>query len=582
MTTDSEKLDTLQAVELAEGIEIRLRMAGPMLRAGAYLIDFAIRVGIFFGLSIGVSLVGIAIGDNVANGVMLLAWFLMDWLYPVLFESGKRGATPGKRAMGLRVVQASGSPITLGQAIVRNFLRFVDCMPMFTYFFGLMSCLVTRRFQRLGDLAAGTVVIYDRVPAMPVIAAPPPMNPVPLPVGLTLDEMRSLTLFRERAGLWSEARRAEIADQATVLSGSTGAVGVTRLVAMAHWVQERMEGSLASRAAVAADNGKAVDSAAGSFEAANAPRWDQFHSLVGGLESRKPTPDAAKLPRLFRELSLDLSLAETRMYGARVTERLNELVIRGYELIYRTRRGGWEHFIAFVAGGFPRAVRSEWRLFWLCSAVFWIPFFTLLLSANHDIRWIEAVLGPQGMASMEQMYAGREEQLTHLRSEYGSNFMMFCFYIYNNVAIDFRIFAGGIAAGMGTLFFILFNGIQLGASAGYANHACNPESFWSFVAGHSSLELLGMIVAGMAGMRLGLAILNPGRLPRVRALVEASKRALPLIYGAALMTSLAAVVEGFWSAQPVPSGVKYAVGIVGWILHVVYFMMVGRRSGHAS
>ncbi len=182
---------------------------------------------------------------------------------------------------------------------------------------------------------------------------------------------------------------------------------------------------------------------------------------------------------------------------------------------------------------------------------------------------------------MEEMYAGKEEQISHLRSEYGSNFMMFCFYIYNNVAIDFRIFAGGMAAGVGTLFFLLFNGLQLGASAGYANHACNPESFWSFVAGHSSLELLGMIVAGMAGMRLGLAILNPGRLPRVRALVEASKQALPLIYGAALMTAMAAVVEGFWSAQPLPSTLKYTVGIIGWILHVIYFTYAGRRAGHA-
>jgi uncharacterized membrane protein SpoIIM required for sporulation len=230
---------------------------------------------------------------------------------------------------------------------------------------------------------------------------------------------------------------------------------------------------------------------------------------------------------------------------------------------------------------FPQMVRKEWRLFWLCNAVFWLPFFALMISADHDIRWIQSVLGADGMASMEQMYGGKEEQLSHLRSEYGSNFMMFCFYIYNNVAIDFRIFAGGMVAGLGTLFFLLFNGLHLGAAAGYVNHACNPESFWSFVAGHSSFELLGMIVSGMAGMRLGLAILRPGRLPRVRALVEASKQAMPLIYGAALLTALAAVVEGFWSAQAIPSNLKYTVGIIGWVLHIAYFMLAGRRSGHA-
>ncbi len=236
---EPDKLDTLQAVELAEGIEIRLRMAGPVLRIGAYGIDLLIRTAVLVIAGIGASLAGIAIGGKVVAGVMLLAWFLMDWLYPVVFEAGKRGATPGKRIMGLRVVQTTGSPITFGQAIVRNFLRFIDGMPAFTYCFGLTSCLATKRFQRLGDLAAGTVVVYDRIPPMPVIASPPPMVAVPLPVGLTVNEMRALALFRERAGLWSDGRRAEIADQASVLSGASGTAGVNRLMAMAHWVQEK-------------------------------------------------------------------------------------------------------------------------------------------------------------------------------------------------------------------------------------------------------------------------------------------------------------------------------------------------------
>jgi len=236
---DPEKLDTLQVVELADGVEIRLRMAGPMLRAGAYGIDLMIRGAVLIlGASI-ISIAGLAIGGKVAQGLILLAWFLMDWLYPIIFEIGKRGATPGKRVMGLRVVQATGSPITLGQAVVRNFLRFIDGMPFFTYAFGLTACLATKRFQRLGDLAAGTVVIYERVQAMPPMALPPPIVAVPLPVGLNAGELRALALFRERAALWSEGRKIEIADQASVLSGVTGAAGVGRLLAMAHWVQEK-------------------------------------------------------------------------------------------------------------------------------------------------------------------------------------------------------------------------------------------------------------------------------------------------------------------------------------------------------
>ena len=321
---------------------------------------------------------------------------------------------------------------------------------------------------------------------------------------------------------------------------------------------------------------------AGDFEHQNASRWAEYERLVTSIEKGKAGPDAEDLPKRFRELSLDLSLAESRMYGGQITERLNQLVIRGYELIYQRRRGSWESIVSFVTMEFPQTVRREWRLFLLCNAVFWIPFLAMILSVNHDISWVQATLGADGMSSMEQMYGGQEEQISHLREKHGSNFMMFCFYIQHNVGIDFQIFAGGILAGLGTLFFLLFNGLYLGAAAGYVNHACNPESFWSFVAGHSSPELLGMIISGMAGMRLGLAILKPGRLPRARALTEAAKQALPLIYGAALMTILAASIEGFWSALVIPVGVKYTVGIVGWVLHILYFSLAGRRYERAT
>jgi uncharacterized membrane protein SpoIIM required for sporulation len=320
----------------------------------------------------------------------------------------------------------------------------------------------------------------------------------------------------------------------------------------------------------------------GDFEHKNAQRWAEYEALLELARKRRPDdPRVAELPRRFREMCLDLSLAEARMYGSQITDKLNAMVICGYERLYRTRRGGWERFAQFVTHGFPQAVRRDWRLFWLCNAAFWVPFVAMMLSVNHDIRWVQACLGADGMADMERMYAGSDEQIAHLREEYGSNFMMFCFYIWNNVAIDFRIFAGGILAGLGTMFFLLFNGVYIGAAAGYANHACDPVSFWSFVSGHSSFELLGMVVAGMAGMRIGLAILHPGRLPRVRALTTAARDALPLLYGAALLTTLAAAVEGFWSAQPVAPAVKYTVGIMGWLLHAAYFAFAGRqlRSG---
>ena len=156
--------------------------------------------------------------------------------------------------------------------------------------------------------------------------------------------------------------------------------------------------------------------------------------------------------------------------------------------------------------------------------------------------------------------------------------MMFAHYIQNNVGIDFRLFAGGILYGVGTLFFLIYNGIYFGAVIGYVTAAGDPEKLWRFVAGHSSFELLGMLVVGMAGLKMGFSLLAPGQLSRSQALSKAGRDCLPLLIGGASITALAAVVEGFWSAQPISAEVKYTVGISFWGLHLVYFVFAGRRA----
>ncbi len=315
----------------------------------------------------------------------------------------------------------------------------------------------------------------------------------------------------------------------------------------------------------------------GSFEKKNGPRWCEMDTVMEAWEKRRLDVDVRSLPRLFRQACADLALARHRMYGDRMVRTLNERVIRGYKLLYRGRSAGLERCAIFLLATFPQCIRREWRLFWLCNALFWLPFFALMVSVHWDLVWVQSALGQDGMVSMEKMYGGDgAAQTSHLREEFGSNFLMFAHYIQNNVGIDFQLFAGGILAGLGSVFFIVFNGVMIGASAGYANYACHPESFWSFVSGHSSFELLGMCVVGMAGMRMGLGLVMPGRLPRSRSLRESTVRAMPLLFGGALMTAIAAVIEGFWSARNLPSEWKYAVGIMFWVLHAVYFLGMGR------
>lgn len=247
MEESAGRIDTLQAIELAEGVEVRLRIAGPFLRGMALLIDMGLQLLVVIVAGIVMGIAGAALDWNVAVGVWDLASFFVWWWFPVFFEASSWGATPGKRAMGLRVVQTSGAPITFAQAVVRCFLRVGDGMPYLfggvvgipTMGFGLATCLATKRFQRLGDLAAGTVVIYDKVLPEPAVPAPPPMAAARPAVALRPEEVRAVVAFRERSGLWSEGRRAEIADHASELTGGKGPAGVSRMMAIAHWLQEK-------------------------------------------------------------------------------------------------------------------------------------------------------------------------------------------------------------------------------------------------------------------------------------------------------------------------------------------------------
>jgi uncharacterized membrane protein SpoIIM required for sporulation len=128
---------------------------------------------------------------------------------------------------------------------------------------------------------------------------------------------------------------------------------------------------------------------------------------------------------------------------------------------------------------------------------------------------------------------------------------------------------------------VLFNGAHIGAAAGYVHHACNPQTFYSFVAGHSAPELMGIVISGMAGMRLGLSLIHPGPHDRRTALVLGGRRSVLLLLGACVLTAFAAVIEGFWSANPLPPWIKYTFGAVMWTLTIAYLGFCGRRR-HAA
>src|SRR5262249_11922386 len=145
-------LDTTRRVATPEGIELTLRLAGPVPRAIAWAIDLAIRIGLLFVVMMAASPLGRA-----GVGVLLIAAFFVEWLLRAGFETTRNGQPPGKRVMGLAVLNDDGTPVRWPGALTRNLLRAVDFLPIL-YGIGLVAMLLNRDFKRLGDLAAGTVV----------------------------------------------------------------------------------------------------------------------------------------------------------------------------------------------------------------------------------------------------------------------------------------------------------------------------------------------------------------------------------------------------------------------------------------
>jgi uncharacterized RDD family membrane protein YckC len=225
-------LDTEREVPTPEGIELSVRLAGPVPRALAWLIDLFVRMAVFWSMSFVVQAWG-----KVGAGFMLIVWFALEWFYPTLCEVWWDGATPGKKALGLVVLQADGTPVRFAASLVRNLLRGVDFLPFF-YGFGLLSMLMTRDFQRLGDIAAGTVVSYregaTKHGAIPQAAPAPPRKP------LTLREQRLVLDLAARSPLLTTERAEELAALIPEVTGTERTdAALSRVLAIANYLVGR-------------------------------------------------------------------------------------------------------------------------------------------------------------------------------------------------------------------------------------------------------------------------------------------------------------------------------------------------------
>jgi uncharacterized membrane protein SpoIIM required for sporulation len=215
---------------------------------------------------------------------------------------------------------------------------------------------------------------------------------------------------------------------------------------------------------------------------------------------------------------------------------------------------------------------------WVSTALFVIPMLLVgwIVYRNPDL--ILSVVDFETAAEYEEMYSDANDS-TRMRDA-DSDWMAFGFYIQNNISVAFRFFAGGLLFGIGSILFILLNGVHTGAIAGYLTERGLASAFYSFVVTHGAFELTAFFLAGGAGLRLGHALIAPGRHTRRQSLVLAARETMVIIYGVVVMLIIAAAIEAFWSsARWLPLPLKYGVAGVCWLSVITYFTLQGRRAG---
>lgn len=321
------------------------------------------------------------------------------------------------------------------------------------------------------------------------------------------------------------------------------------------------------------------------FEARHEPRWRAFAEALA-KKRKKDEPaavSASEVPRLFRRVVAELALARDRQYRTSLIDRLHALVLTAHLAVHGARVKGRDSGIAglwqFIAFNFPAEARRQWPFLLVSALAFFGPFLGGIIAIQFFPDFVHYIIPADALARIQSMYAPGSSRLG-LGREADSDLMMFGFYIANNVRIDLQAVAGGIFFGLGTLAALIGNGTFLGAVAGHLTQIGYGENFWGFVSGHSAPELFGLVLSGAAGLRVGYALVAPGRLTRRAALRAAGPSAATLLYGAAIMTLAAAVIEAFWSSRvSIPFGVKIAFGSTLGAIVVAYLAFGGRSRG---
>ena len=565
-----DALDRRVEIETPEQVAFSYSVAGVGSRAAALLIDYAICF--LPGLLLYAALVAsfsslrrVVQSTPYLVALLLLAQFAVFWGYHVLFEGLRDGQTPGKRRLGLRVVQDGGYGVTLASSAVRNVMRVIDMQPALFHLVAIVSSALSKRGKRLGDIVAGTMVVQERLVEgrMEIIAAVSP-SAAPTEALLSDGEFAMLEQWVVRRQALDPERRRILADTlhqrfASRMATERGGSPMAALIRL-HQLER------AARAA-----GSAVRGASGAARerhrliAQGQPGWSAFAQLLSraqrsGLRGFSETELVDFVSR-YRGMAADLARLQTASDGRESASgfALGRLVASGHNILYRRRPPSLKAAAEFVALGIPREIRRSAVPVLLAASLLFGPMVIAYVSVVREPQ-VALELLPAGMVDRAETAADRaRNDAGYIDIGETMRPIAASALIANNVQVAFAAFAFGVTAGVGTVLVLVINGVSIGSALGLYASKGMLSVILSFVAPHGILELSAIAIAGGAGLLLASAVLIPGDESRGEALVRRGQRAIRLIAGTVVLLIAAGIVEGMYSPSAWPLEAKLFV-----------------------
>ena len=574
-------------IETPEQVVVSYTIAGIGARSAAALIDYTIIVVAIIALWVLLIMLARAIAPGAdqtaettaaqssgawAVSLVVLTSFALQWGYYVLFEALWDGQTPGKRRLGIRVVQDGGYSVSFAASAVRNIARVVDMQPGFLYSVGILSTVLSKSGKRLGDMMAGTIVVRERVAkaAQPTTHEEAAVGPE-LTTLLSESDFGLLDRFVERLeSLDADRRRtltAHLVARFRDEHGVSGSLPLASLLAL----HEREK---AARAAGAAPRGATgAERERNAIVARGAERWSAFATALADAQRRglraMSEKEVSDFVASYREVATDLARLRTASRaseggaapGADALFYVSRLVGAGHNLLYRQRQLSWRTIATFVFVSMPRELRRSALPILGAALLLFGPMAVTYGVVTANPALAERLLPPGMIDRAEEGVArARNGDKTYVPVKEFERPVMASRIIANNVQVTYSVFAFGITAGILTVLMLVFNGVSIGAGFGlYASKGIFNQ-IGEFVLPHSVFELSAICIAAGGGLLIASALLLPGAHTRAEALVIKGRRAIRLIAVSTALLLFAGTIEGLISPRTdIPLWVKWSI-----------------------